>query len=66
MGRQTVRIRRIGSVTFGVVLVITGVIFLLQQFIPKIFYVIVLRFWPFVLIGPVSNKHLTLPTNSRV
>ena len=51
MGRQTVRIRRIGSVTFGVVLVITGVIFLLQQFIPKIDYVIVFRFWPVVLIG---------------
>ncbi len=51
MGKQTIRIRRIGSVTFGIVLVITGVIFLLQQFIPKIDYVIVFRFWPIVLIG---------------
>lgn len=51
MGRQTIRIRRIGSITFGVVLIITGVIFLLWQFIPNIDYTMVFRFWPLVLIG---------------
>lgn len=51
MGKQTIRIRRVGSVTFGSVLVITGVIFLLQQFVPDIDYAIVFRFWPIVLIG---------------
>lgn len=51
MGKQTIRIHRIGSVTFGIVLVITGVIFLLQQFLPRVDYVIILRFWPIILIG---------------
>lgn len=51
MGKQTIRIRRVGSVTFGTVLVITGVIHLLQQFFPKLDYVTIFRFWPIILIG---------------
>ena len=51
MGKQTIKVHRVGSVTFGIVLVITGVIFLLQQFFPKWDYVIIFRFWPIVLIG---------------
>lgn len=51
MGRQTIRVRRVGSVTFGAVLVITGVMFLLQQFIPDMDCRLVLRFWPIILIG---------------
>lgn len=51
MGKQTIRIRRVGSVTFGIVLIITGVIFLAQQFVPNLDYRIVFRFWPVVLIG---------------
>lgn len=51
MGKQTIRIRRVGSVTFGIVLVITGVIFLLQQLFPNLNYVIIFRFWPVILIG---------------
>lgn len=51
MGKQTIRIRRVGSVTFGTVLIITGVIFLLQLFIPDVNYAVVFRFWPVVLIG---------------
>lgn len=51
MGKQTIRIRRVGSVTFGIVLVITGVIFLLQQLFPNLNYVIIFRFWPIILIG---------------
>jgi len=51
MGKQTIRIHRIGSVTFGIVLVITGVIFLMQQFFPRIDYLLVIRFWPVILIS---------------
>ncbi len=51
MGRQTIRVHRVGCVTFGMVLVITGVIFLLQQFLPNLDCRIILRFWPIVLIG---------------
>lgn len=51
MGKQTIRIHRVGSVTFGIVLIVTGVIFLIQQFIPDIDYAIIFRFWPIVLIG---------------
>lgn len=51
MGKQTIRIHRVGSVTFGIVLIITGVIFLLQQFIPNVDYAIIFRFWPIILIG---------------
>ena len=51
MGKQTIRIRRVGSVTFGIVLVITGVIFLLQQLFPNLSYEMIFRFWPVILIG---------------
>lgn len=51
MGKQTIRIHRVGSVTFGIVLVITGVIFLMQQFIPNVDYSMIFRFWPVILIG---------------
>ena len=36
MERQTIRIRRVGSVTFGMVLVVTGVLFLIHLFPPEI------------------------------
>ncbi len=51
MGKQTIRIHRIGSVTFGIVLIITGVIFLVQQFLPELDYLMVFRFWPLILIS---------------
>ncbi len=51
MGRQTIRVRRVGSVTFGVILVVTGVIFLAQNFLPHMDCRVLLRFWPIVLIG---------------
>lgn len=34
MKKQTIRIRKVGSVTFGIVLIITGVIYMLQMFSP--------------------------------
>jgi len=51
MGRQTIRIHRVGSVTFGVVLVVTGVLFLLQVFFPRMDYEVIFHFWPLILIS---------------
>lgn len=50
MGKQTVRIRRIGSVTFGITLVATGALFLAHLFYPAFNYMLIYRFWPIVLI----------------
>ena len=35
MGKQTIRIRRVGSITFGVVLVTMGILFLTETFLPS-------------------------------
>ena len=45
MERQTIRIRRVGSVTFGMVLVVTGVLFL-----PGLDLRVIFQFWPLMLI----------------
>lgn len=50
MKKQTIRIRKVGSVTFGIVLIITGVIYMLQMFFPNIDYHILFHFWPLILI----------------
>lgn len=50
MEKQTIRIRRVGSVTFGVVLIVTGILFLLHMFLPNLNYVMIFRFWPVILI----------------
>lgn len=50
MVKQTIRIRRIGSVTFGLVLIITGVLFLFHLFFPTFDYFLIYRFWPVILI----------------
>lgn len=50
MGKQTIRIRRVGSVTFGVVLIVTGVLFLMHLFLPRLDYRVLFEFWPLILI----------------
>ena len=50
MERQTIRIRRVGSVTFGVVLIVTGILFLVHLFFPALDYVMIFRLWPVILI----------------
>lgn len=53
MEKQTIRIRRLGSVTFGIVLVTLGVSFIINRFFPALDYIIIFRFWPvlFILLG---------------
>jgi len=50
MGKQTIQVRRVGTVTFGVVLIITGVLFLVHLFLPAFNYFLIFRFWPAILI----------------
>ena len=51
VGQQTIRIHRVGSVTFGVVLVVMGVLFLMQVFFPRMDYEAIFHFWPLILIS---------------
>lgn len=51
MEKQTIRIRKVGAVTFGMVLVITGILFLLHLFIPGLDYSVIFHFWPVILIA---------------
>ncbi|MGN0377396.1 MAG: LiaI-LiaF-like domain-containing protein [Suilimivivens sp.] len=50
MGKQTIQIRRVGSVTFGTVLIVTGILFLVHIFFPAFNYFLIYRFWPVILI----------------
>lgn len=50
MERQTIRIHRVGSITFGLVLIVTGVLFLFHLFLPGLDYRIIYQFWPLILI----------------
>ncbi|MBQ8877145.1 MAG: hypothetical protein IJ029_00305 [Lachnospiraceae bacterium] len=50
MGKQTVTIRRVGSVSFGIVLLLSGFLLLAHTFFPKFDYLTVYRFWPVTLI----------------
>lgn len=50
MEKQTIRIHRVGSVTFGMVLIVTGALFLMHLFLPKLDYRVIFRFWPLILI----------------
>lgn len=47
------RTHRVGSITFGVLLILFGSLFLAQAFIPALEYLMILRLWPcvFILLG---------------
>lgn len=47
------RIRRVGSVTFGITLVCYGILFLLHIFMPMLKYNMIFKCWPviFILLG---------------
>ena len=44
-------VRRVGSITCGVSLIIYGILFLISTFYQPFDYSFVLRFWPIILIG---------------
>lgn len=47
------RTRRVGSVTFGLTLILFGILFLIHTVIPSLHYEMIFQFWPvvFVLLG---------------
>ena len=49
----SLRTRRVGSVTFGLTLVLFGILFLIHTVIPSLDYEIIFQCWPmvFVLLG---------------
>ena len=50
---KTKRTHRVGSITFGVLLVLFGSLFLLHVFVPALQYTMIFRLWPciFILLG---------------
>lgn len=50
MERKTITVRRVGTVTFGIVLIATGILFLIHLAIPSFRCFVVYRFWPVILI----------------
>lgn len=48
--KQSVRIRRVGTLTFGCMLLLFGVLFLIHIFVPEVDYEMIFRFWPCILI----------------
>lgn len=47
---QTQRTRRVGSVTFGLTLILFGVLFLINIMLPTLHYEMIFRLWPVVFI----------------
>lgn len=74
MNRQTIRIRRVGSVTFGAVLLVTGILLLIHTFFPQFDSFMVYRFWPVslillgieVLLGTRPQNYEVLDDNGKV
>ena len=44
------RVRRVGSFTSGILLIVFGGLFLLRLFVPMITYTFILHLWPLILI----------------
>lgn len=50
-GKKEVRTRRIGTVTFGSMLIFFGLLFLVHMFVPQLTYVWIFRLWPVIFIA---------------
>lgn len=44
-------VRRVGSVTCGISLIVFGILFLMSSFFKQLDYSFILHFWPIILIG---------------
>lgn len=49
--KKEVRIRRIGTVTFGLMLIFFGILFLVHMFYPQLTYRWIFHLWPTVFIS---------------
>lgn len=47
------RVHRVGTITFGCVLILFGILFITHMFLPDLTYGIIFRLWPciFILLG---------------
>lgn len=50
MENRTIRVRRLGSVTFGISLIALGLLMVINIFIPSFEVIILFRYWPIILI----------------
>jgi len=50
MNNKTIRIRRLGSVTFGIVMIALGIIMIINAIFAEFDLVLLLRFWPVILV----------------
>lgn len=48
--KKIIKTHRVGTVTFGGMLIIFGILFLLHIFIPALNYAVIFRCWPFIFI----------------
>lgn len=48
--KRKARVHRVGTITFGLVLVLFGCLFLMRLFLPQIDYQFIFRLWPCTLI----------------
>ena len=51
--QESLRVRRVGSVTFGLTLILFGILFLIHMALPSLNYEVIFQFWPvvFILLG---------------
>lgn len=47
---DAVRVHRVGTFTSGLMLVVSGILFILHQFLPVISYKLIFHLWPCILI----------------
>lgn len=64
---RNIKIHRVGSITFGIIMIILGTLLLLKLIIPAITYTTILNFWPVtlillgleILIANTRSEHVT-------
>ena len=49
--KRTIRTHRVGTVTFGLILVVMGALFLLRMIFPALDYELIFRLWPLIFIS---------------
>ncbi|NLL77646.1 MAG: hypothetical protein GX235_10445 [Clostridiales bacterium] len=48
--KQIIKTHRVGTVTFGVLLVLFGILFIVHIFVPELDYRVIFRLWPCIFI----------------
>lgn len=48
--KQIVKVHRVGTVTFGCLLILFGILFLVRLFVPALDYEVIFHMWPLIFI----------------